>query len=115
MPRDRAHLRHQHEPGERFGHIVLVRYVRQDKYGQVWRVRCDCGRTFERQLASLKAHVRRSGDARCRACATREWISTTAPRVSLAGMAARYGDREAFILRDLRREQMEGDDDGEQR
>ncbi len=41
-----------HSPGERFGRVVLIEHVRQPSHKH-WRMRCDCGREFVRQISTL--------------------------------------------------------------
>lgn len=97
--RDGAHLRHKAEPGYVFGAWTLVEYIGQTKYGQNWRARCVCGAEKIKKLAELKKN-----NNPCRACSARRRVADgTQSRAGLRGMTGRYGDHEAFALRELGR------------
>lgn len=70
------------------------------RYGQVWLMRCDCGREHAHGLASLRARVKAGTIPMCRICAQaeRDARDPSERRTIARRMLARQFGREALIM-----------------
>jgi hypothetical protein len=84
--------------GDRFGAYRLVRLDHVDRLGQVWVARCDCGTEARRSLAALRCAVRKGRRPQCARCGQQQRLdSGGASRSGRASLAARRGDKRAFV------------------
>jgi hypothetical protein len=102
-----------HQPGERFGCLILVQYVGTSEYGQLWTVRCECGADVgQRCIPALTFQAKKSKDGgpRCRPCAARmHWDARMqrghagSTKAGIRSQIAQVGAAVAFANIDARR------------
>ena len=58
----------KNKPGERYDNIVLLEDTHKRVNGSggvIWLCKCDCGRTFERSMASIKYSIKYGHTVSC--------------------------------------------------
>jgi len=80
--------------GKRFGKIVVISYLRTDKY-RVFKCKCDCGNIIERPIACLSI----SGIKSCRQCHVYEMIGRRFGRITVLEYEGKRGRASYFVCK----------------
>lgn len=81
--------------GDSYGRYRLVEYLGTTRRGQLWRVRCECGREADLSLAYLRCRLSHGRVPQCADCG-RDAVN----RRKRAERAQRMGTRQAWAVAD---------------